>query len=148
PEGSQHVLTRHRDGSTNQLLRKGLLGILRKAGVSPWPKLFHNLRASRETELAASYPLHVVCAWIGNAERIAGKHYLQVTDADFERAAKSGADGAGKALQNPVQQDAATTRTEQQNGPNSLGERSILREDATCRKSLPDKQLTPTGFEP
>jgi hypothetical protein len=37
--------------------------------------LFHNLRASRETELAAVYPMHVVCAWIGNTERIAAKDF-------------------------------------------------------------------------
>jgi hypothetical protein len=49
------------------------------------------LRSSRETELAAEYTLHLVCAWIGSTEWIAQKHYPQVTDADFERAAKGGA---------------------------------------------------------
>ena len=57
-------------------------------------------------QLAAHY--HIVCTWIGNTERIAAKHYLQVTDDYFERAAKSGA----LALQNPVQQPAALSRTE------------------------------------
>ena len=38
--------------------------------------------------MAAEYPLHVVCEWIGNTEMIAAKHYLQVTDADFERRSK------------------------------------------------------------
>ncbi|HAY82860.1 MAG TPA: hypothetical protein DCY79_23880 [Planctomycetaceae bacterium] len=28
-------------------LRTQLLRIIKKAGVNPWPKLFHNLRASR-----------------------------------------------------------------------------------------------------
>ena len=42
-------------------LRTQLMRILRRAGVATWPKLFHNLRASRETELAATFPLHVVC---------------------------------------------------------------------------------------
>jgi hypothetical protein len=60
--------------------------------------LFHNLRASRETELAAQFPIHVVCAWIGNTEMIAAKHYLQVTDEYYEQAAQtpaqSGADGS------------------------------------------------------
>src|SRR5262249_10224010 len=32
-------------------------------------------RTIRETELAATYPLHVVCAWIGNTATIAQKHY-------------------------------------------------------------------------
>jgi hypothetical protein len=29
----------------------------------------------------------VVCAWIGNSQPIAAKHYLQVTDEHFRRAA-------------------------------------------------------------
>jgi hypothetical protein len=62
--------------------------IIRWAGLTPWPKLFHNLRASWRTELAETFPIHVVCAWVDNAARIAAKHYLQVTDGDFERAAK------------------------------------------------------------
>src|SRR5579862_1801407 len=80
---------------------------MRRAGLTAWPKLFHNLRASRETEPAAEYPLHVVCTWIGNSALIAQKHYLQVTESDFLRAAGSAAEsGAGfvkTALQNPVQ---------------------------------------------
>jgi len=56
------------------------------AGLEPWPKLFQNLRATRETELAETYPMHVVCAWIGNSAAIAAKHYLQVTDEHFDKA--------------------------------------------------------------
>ena len=41
-------------------------------------------RSSRETELAAEYPLHVVTAWLGNTPKIAMKHYLMVTDSDYE----------------------------------------------------------------
>ncbi|MEE3371972.1 MAG: hypothetical protein VX346_21750, partial [Planctomycetota bacterium] len=48
-------------------------------------------RASRETELAHDYPLHVVTNWLGNTPRIALRHYLQVTDADFAQAARRGA---------------------------------------------------------
>ena len=74
PEGALYVITRYRDAKVN--LRTQLLRILRRAGLEPWPKLFQNLRATRETELAKVYPIHVVCAWIGNTERIAAKHYL------------------------------------------------------------------------
>jgi hypothetical protein len=84
PEGAVHVIGRYRDANAN--LRTQLMRIIGKAGLKPWPKLFHNLRATRETELAAQHPIHVVCAWIGHAAAIAQKHYLQVTDADFERA--------------------------------------------------------------
>ena len=83
PEGSTRVIESYRQGSNlNPQLRR----IIRRAGVTPWPKTWHNLRASRQTELAATYPLHTVCAWIGNTKAIAAGHYLQVTDADFARA--------------------------------------------------------------
>jgi hypothetical protein len=65
---------------------------MKRAGVKPWPKLFQNLRSTRETELARDYPMHVVCDWIGNSQAIAAKHYLQVTEDDFQ-----------KATQNPTQ---------------------------------------------
>ncbi len=74
------------------MLRKQFLTILKRAGVSPWPKLFHNLRATRETELEDRFPSHVVCAWIGNSPQVAKKHYLQVTDAHFEKATAGAAD--------------------------------------------------------
>ncbi len=103
--GTEFVVTRYR--GTNQNLRTQLAKIIRRAGLEPWPKPFHNLRATRETELAESYPLHVVCAWIGNSQLIAAKHYLQVTDDHFAQA--SGFEGA--ALQNALQHPAAPART-------------------------------------
>ena len=32
------------------------------------------------------YPSHVVVSWIGHSEKVARKHYLQTTDAHFEKA--------------------------------------------------------------
>jgi len=89
--GTEYIITRYRDRNAN--LRTQLLRIIKRAGVKPWPKLFNNLRSTRETKLAEEYPLHVVCAWIGNSQPVAAKHYLQVTDEHFT-----------KAVQNPVQQ--------------------------------------------
>lgn len=71
-------------------LRTRFEKIIKRAGLIPWPKLFQNLRSTRQTELAAEYPLHVVCAWIGNKAAVAAEHYLQVTDADFARASSEG----------------------------------------------------------
>ena len=76
--GTEHIITRYRNRNAN--LRTHLLRIIKRAGVNCWPKLFHNLRASRQTELTARFPLHVVCGWIGNSAPIADKHYLQITD--------------------------------------------------------------------
>lgn len=55
-------------------LRTQLERLVARAGLEKWPRLFHALRASRETELARDYPLHVVTAWLGNALRIAMRH--------------------------------------------------------------------------
>ena len=68
--------------------------------MQPWPKLFQNLRSTRETELADDFPMHVVCQWIGNSQPIAAKHYLQVTEDHFT-----------KALQNALQHPAVLPRT-------------------------------------
>jgi hypothetical protein len=61
--------------------------ILARAGLTPWPRLFQNLRASRETELMREYDLATVCGWIGNSPEVAAKHYAMSVDlnADFRR---------------------------------------------------------------
>ena len=69
-----------------QMYRKMVLAALTRAGVKPWAKLFQNCRASRETELAESYPIQVVCSWIGHTAAVAAKHYLQTTEDHFRRA--------------------------------------------------------------
>jgi hypothetical protein len=61
--------------------------IIKKAGFEPWEKTFVNLRGSCSDELEREYPAHVVDAWMGNSSRIRRRHYLTVTQTDFERAA-------------------------------------------------------------
>jgi integrase len=73
--------------------RTGLYRILNKAGIAPWPKLFQNMRASRETELLADFPVKDVCSWIGNTQAVAMKHYAMVMDSSFAKA--SGLDSGG-----------------------------------------------------
>jgi hypothetical protein len=83
-----------------------------QAGLKVWPRLFQNLRSTRETELTDTFPLHVVTAWIGNSQLVARKHYLQVTDEHFARAAQNPAQVRGKA-RNPTQHQAACASTGQ-----------------------------------
>jgi integrase len=99
--GAEFVITGYRSKDSN--LRTQLERIISRAGLEPWPKLFQNLRATRETELSESFPMHVVCEWIGNSETVAKKHYLQVTAEHFQRA-------SGSATQNPTQQASESTR--------------------------------------
>ncbi len=77
-DGAIEVVPRCQSGAVN--LRTRLLAIIEQAGLSPWPKLFQNLRSSRETELVESFPVHAVCSLIGNTPKVASEHYLQVTD--------------------------------------------------------------------
>ena len=76
-------------GWANANLRTRLEKIIKRAGLTPWPRLWHNLRASRQTELADQFPSHVVCQWIGNSESVAREHYLSVTQ-DHVRQAVTG----------------------------------------------------------
>jgi integrase len=73
-------------GWQNANLRTQLLKLLEKAGVDPWPRLFHSMRASRQTELEREFPTYVVCAWLGNSEKIAKESYLLVTEDHFATA--------------------------------------------------------------
>jgi len=82
---TEYVITRYRDRNCN--LRTQLERIIKRAGLTPWPKLFQNLRSTRETELAETWPVHVVCSWIGNSQAVAQKHYLQITNDHFAIAA-------------------------------------------------------------
>lgn len=78
------VIQRVRCTKTN--LRTQMIRILKKAGIKPWPKLFQNLRSSRESELIKVHGIDVACEWIGNTPAVATKHYLQITDEDYEKA--------------------------------------------------------------
>ncbi len=111
-EGQTHVIpedlylpaAQSPQGWANANLRTTFEKIVNRAGLTPWPRLFHNLRASCESDLAREYPITTACRWIGNTVSIAARHYVQVTDDDFLRA--SGA--AQQAAQNPAQQTAET----------------------------------------
>ncbi len=137
-EGSTHVITQYRRSNVN--LRTQLLKILRRAGVDQWPKLFHNLRASRQTELVETFPSHVVCAWIGNSEAVAKKHYLQVTDENFE-----------KALQNALQypSETASKEVQEKNGSEQKARNYPgLPLDSASYTSLEKTGVGDTGLEP
>ena len=84
--GTEFVIAKHRLGCLN--LRQQMQRLIKRAGVAQWPKLFHNMRASRETELMRQYDLATVCKWIGNSPAVAAKHYAVSVDlnGDFRRA--------------------------------------------------------------
>lgn len=120
PEGGEHVIDERfkrasmgSDGWRSTNLRTMFNKIIRRAGLSPWPRLFHNLRASRETELVELFPVQVVTSWLGNTPAIAMRHYLMTTNAHFE-AAIGESETDQKAAQIPAQQAHARCRTASQ----------------------------------
>lgn len=107
-QGAAYRATSQKPGGwENTNLRTTFEKLIRRAGLNPWPKLFHNLRASLETDLMQEHPIHVVTAWVGNSPRIALGHYLQTLDTDFAKAVKgyseSGAKSGAVLVQNAVQ---------------------------------------------
>jgi len=148
--GTEFVINRYRNSNAN--LRTQLERIIKRAGLTAWPKLFQNLRSTRETELAQSYPIHVVCAWLGNSQRVAAKHYLQVRDEDFERAASYSAESSAlsteSTAQNTAQPPSADSRQPSQETHNALENQGLCYALADVGESWQDRQVTPTGFEP
>ncbi len=161
--GSRYVIGRYR--GDNQNLRTQFERILRRAGVRAWERLFHNLRASRETELTGEHPLHVVCNWIGNSAIIAAKHYLQVTDDHFAKAtgvraegvvsddgstggAKCGALDAQTVAQNAAQHPVAESRTRTQTAKKAREKRAEVRSHAPARDTVQAHRVPRRGVEP
>lgn len=107
PEAT-HVIVEHRHHSN---WGTTFARLIRKAGLEVWPRIFHNLRASLETDLTYRFPIHVVTSWLGNSPKIAADHYLSVRDADFEQAVALGVgQGVGQQLRE-------TARNESQAAP-------------------------------
>lgn len=154
--GDEWIITRYRQANAN--LRTQLERIIKKSDLAPWPRLFQNLRSTRETELLKEHPIHVVCAWIGNSVSVAQKHYLQVTEADYRLGAtkvtaqgseaKSEAVEGEKALQKAKQQPAEGIRNDRQEKQKPLAKQGVMPILSGAFGSLPECVVPPRGVEP
>jgi len=114
--------------------------------------MFQNLRASRATDLANEYPAHVAAAWLGYSVIVANKHYWQVTDGDFEAAARGNV-----AASNDASEKATQKATHAMHGTGRNGKKPDLEAQQktpdipgfseTCA-SLRDAGMGNTGLEP
>jgi integrase len=136
------------NGWVNSNLRTTFTKLVRRAGLTPWPRLFHSLRASCETDLLAEFPINAVTEWMGHSETVALKHYSRIPDDVYERAAKGAAKSAASALQKALYPEADTTRHEKQETPEILTlegfRRLVAHSDGHCQ----DDNVTLRGFEP
>ena len=94
PDGAVYVLPERYRNSANKAtvwrncnLRTQFERIVERAGLEKWPRLFHAMRSSCESDLVKRHPLYIADRWLGNTPRIAEKHYLLTSDADFDEAA-------------------------------------------------------------
>jgi len=136
--GAEHVIAKARDPRVNW--RTQFRRMIARASLTPWPRLFHGMRASRCTELAAEYPAAVAAAWCGHTVEIATAHYVTVREADYTRATK--------AAQNPAQNGRESTRTGTTGVEGEPSEVSPVQGDAQLCASVPANRMGPAGFEP
>lgn len=153
--GAEAVVPRLRDPAMN--LRTQFERIITKAGVRPWPRLFHNLRASCATDWVERFPAHSVAKWLGHSPLIAAQHYLQTRDAHFDLAA--GVTGGDEAAANPATQARQSAPTRHQppsadkpaKGNKPLKSAGLVPVGVGCDPVEEDDQnaaMTPMGFEP
>lgn len=135
------------DGWANANLRTTLGKIIRRAGVEPWPRLWHSLRASCETDLARQFPLAVVAKWLGNTQAVAMRHYVDVTDADFRRAAE-GEPGEAEAKQNPKQYAPAHPCTDAQTESSAREKTPVLPGFSPPCRMVHERSVEAMGVEP
>src|SRR5690606_38133762 len=91
-------------------------------GETPWPRLFHNLRASCATDWSDRFPAHAVAKWLGHSPLIAATHYLQTRDAHFDAAAglETSAHSSAPRAQKRAQHDPASSTQVPANEPEVL----------------------------
>jgi integrase len=150
PEGAVYVFPEeyrvraHGPGGwKNTNFRTTFAKIIRKAGLESWSRLWHSMRASCETDLARRFPLAIVAKWLGNTQAVAMRHYVDVTDGDFERAS-----GDAKAAQIPAQQSHEMLRNVSQSILAGVAKPRELQWFAGYCDMLRRKSLEAAGIEP
>jgi integrase len=166
PEGAVYVIHKYRDKSAN--LRSQLIRLAEKAGVKQWERTFHNLRASRQTELSDQFPNKVVCDWMGNSEAVARAHYLQTTEDHFQRvvgafsdpqssqavdrrqqaANQTGATVGAAGVQKRVPQEFAEVWSNPQETKKALVSKGLTPSVSGGCNPLQDRRIPPRGVEP
>lgn len=140
------------NGSNDANTRTTFLKLIKRAGLTPWPRLFHTLRASCETDLLERFPISAVTEWLGHSAAVALKHYTRVPDHLFALAADGGEGGGAQsgalAAQNPAQSGADTNGRKKIEATEALTVKDFRRLMSGLVISSPDYLMTLRGFEP
>lgn len=114
----------------------------------PWPRLFQNLRSSRETELIADPEnlfrpedrpsIMQVCEWLGNSPVVAAKHYLQATREGTRKMTGKARAAAGAAM-------GSDTQRMERNSETVKGKQDATKTAQNRSKALGDKVFSGPG---
>lgn len=102
------VCPRHRAGCRN--MRRELERLIDRTGVPRWPRLYHNMRSSRATELLRQFDLATVARWLGHTVAVLSQHYAQTIDLAADHLKATGREAQRKAQYNPQQREAEGSR--------------------------------------
>lgn len=102
------------------------------------------MRARCETDLARQFPLAVAAKWLGNTQAVAMRHYVDVTDADFERASAGVDPSTEKAAKNPAQ-SAHETRGNEPQGEPAAQEKTLVFSGNSEIAEVPENQGVEAG---
>jgi len=140
--GTVYVINKSRNGGVNlwtQLERINYRG----TDLEQWPRLFQNLRASCETDLASKFGVYLATKWAGNSAGVANAHYLQVTDADFELA-----NGSARTAHKAAQSGTEVSRPERTNESEIGIKRKAIPHMSTGGVHCPKVHMPRQGLEP
>ena len=157
-EGKEAVIPRLSSPRLN--LRTHFQRIIQRAGEKPWPRLFHNVRASCATDWCERFPAHVVAGWLGHTPLVAARHYLTTRDAHFDMAIgdpfsnggnggdKSGAESGALVAQNAAQHPSAHDCTDSPDDEETPCFAGDSQRNANEREGAQSEQVGWLGFEP
>jgi len=128
--GTDAVIPRLRDPAMN--MRTTFGKIIAKAGGTPWPRLFHTMRASCACDWVERFPAHVVAQWPGHSPLVASRHHLQTRDAHFEMAI-GGLGGTGNGEPEPIRQHTRTEAIPRTNRPRHKAPKTLRLCGVWCR---------------
>ncbi len=120
---------------------------IKKAVLEIWPKLWQNLRASRETELLRRFDIKDVCNWLGNTPAVALMHDPRAGNDALRKATLAVSPTVAGDLNTPESTGLAgierksTRRKDQQKTP-------ILRKASHKRAIARGREVLPVGLEP
>jgi len=146
-DGDERIIARYKPG---QNVATEFSRIVQRSGIEKWPRLIQNLRSSCQNDLEKSgVRISVTANWIGNSETVARKHYLGVTNEDFDSALAT--NPFSKIVQNPVQNQAAGGRNAllptKQGQQKPLKNKPVRRSAVACNLGQM-ASVPPLGLEP